>query len=785
MTEVGSVDVVIRGRSDTLQSDLQMARRHLDNFDRSAVRTARGAQTLSAANDNLARSVQGATGLISRMPGPIGVVGAHAGVLATGVLGVTTAIVGLASVISVKAVAAFQELELEQTTYNAVLKATGYAAGKTSEDIEELAVSIRKAGTETEGAVRGAAAKLLTFRSVSGETFDEALRLSQDLAAVGFGSIESAALMVGKALEDPTRGILALRRAGVSFSEVQKQQIKNFLETGQAAKAQQLVLDGIARQVGGAGAARGATLTGAYNQLSEATNNWFELIGSKLVKATSLNEVLRGMAGNIEAVNSAMEKAATPQGQLDAIDAEIARRKSQSSFRSWLSWGTAAVPGAPGMPGQATNALLKERERLLAEVARRQQEVDSTMDTAELGRMSAETAKYNDAVAGTGAQLAEERKQLQMTAVQREIDVALKKAQTDAGAPLTEAAKADIAAQVRANFYLKEGAQLLQTRVSLLGEAASVELRVAAANRQTTEALKQGVSLSREEIALIQQRNVLKANEASISERSPYGLVSSIELAAQKQREFDLVTRQYNLSAQEQLVLATALDKKYRELGDSVAVAGSRFPELTRAALDATNVGKQLDQFLVTSLNNTASALTDVVMGTKTTKEAFAALAQSVLRDLAQMIIKAQLFAVVSSFTGGSSGGIARLFGSAQGNVFQQGQITPFARGGIVDRPIVFPMANGVGLMGEAGPEAVMPLRRGPGGRLGVEASGGGGSVYQDNRVFNIDARGATADGIALLNRKIDALRAESPQIALAAVHNAHSKRPSVVRARG
>ncbi|HUF88330.1 MAG TPA: hypothetical protein VMM59_13195, partial [Thermohalobaculum sp.] len=65
----------------------------------------------------------------------------------------------------------------------------------------------------------------------------------------------------------------------------------------------------------------------------------------------------------------------------------------------------------------------------------------------------------------------------------------------------------------------------------------------------------------------------------------------------------------------------------------------------------------------------------------------------------------------------------------AKGGVFARGTVVPFARGGVVTRPTMFPMANGLGLMGEAGPEAVMPLKRGPGGRLGVEASGGGTSV--------------------------------------------------------
>jgi phage-related minor tail protein len=65
------------------------------------------------------------------------------------------------------------------------------------------------------------------------------------------------------------------------------------------------------------------------------------------------------------------------------------------------------------------------------------------------------------------------------------------------------------------------------------------------------------------------------------------------------------------------------------------------------------------------------------------------------------------------------------LFAHAKGNVISQGQVTPFAAGGIVNSPVLFPMRGGTGLMGEAGPEAIMPLTRGSDGALGVRASGG------------------------------------------------------------
>lgn len=78
---------------------------------------------------------------------------------------------------------------------------------------------------------------------------------------------------------------------------------------------------------------------------------------------------------------------------------------------------------------------------------------------------------------------------------------------------------------------------------------------------------------------------------------------------------------------------------------------------------------------------------------------------------------------IFSGAAGGLGGGSGITF--ANGAAFRAGNVIPFARGGIVGGPTLFPMANGMGLMGEAGPEAVMPLRRASNGRLGVEMNGG------------------------------------------------------------
>lgn len=100
------------------------------------------------------------------------------------------------------------------------------------------------------------------------------------------------------------------------------------------------------------------------------------------------------------------------------------------------------------------------------------------------------------------------------------------------------------------------------------------------------------------------------------------------------------------------------------------------------------------------------------------------------LRTVTQSTINSVYNAAVSPVTSHLSGllaqGIGNIMPFANGGAFSQGQVMPFANGGVVNGPTTFPMRGGTGLMGEAGPEAIMPLARGPDGRLGVRTAGGG-----------------------------------------------------------
>lgn len=141
----------------------------------------------------------------------------------------------------------------------------------------------------------------------------------------------------------------------------------------------------------------------------------------------------------------------------------------------------------------------------------------------------------------------------------------------------------------------------------------------------------------------------------------------------------------------------------------------------------ARAVGKLAEEFdplgkLITGLASTVenelnNAFASVIDGTASLGAALLNFASNVLAKVAQDLFAQQFSAPIAS-------GIKGLF-SEDGNVFDQRGFVPFAKGGVVSGPTIFPFANGTGLMGEAGPEAIMPLSRGSDGKLGVVAANG------------------------------------------------------------
>ena len=165
--------------------------------------------------------------------------------------------------------------------------------------------------------------------------------------------------------------------------------------------------------------------------------------------------------------------------------------------------------------------------------------------------------------------------------------------------------------------------------------------------------------------------------------------------------------------------------------------------EIKKVAESAMDLSANMGELAVSAVNRLADGFAELAVSGKAN---FGDLARSILADLQRMIVKALFFKAIfglfpglEKFLGFEKGGVVE---SAKGNVFAKNKIVPYASGGVIDKPVIFPMAKGMGLAGEAGPEAILPLKRGKGGRLGVEASGG-----TNNIVVNVDASGSSVEG--------------------------------------
>ncbi|HRW61478.1 MAG TPA: phage tail tape measure C-terminal domain-containing protein [Defluviicoccus sp.] len=377
---------------------------------------ARPASRALQALDGVAGEVRGNLESMAGRLGPLG-----AGLVRLGPAGIAAA--GAIAGVGLALTRSFQEAAEADRSYRrleAVLKATGHASGLTAGEIGVFAEAMEASTLVTAEAVQDAASVLATFRSVSGDTFTRALSLAQDLATVFGQDLSATATQLGKALEDPTQGLTALRRVGISFTESERELITSLAETGRTAEAQRLILDALEKQVGGAGAAEAGGLTGATNRLGDAWGNLLEAIGRTPVIASVAHGALNILSSAIEGITGAIED--------DPIDARIDAAKNRLlRAKEDLARIEAGAAGTP-LLGQrfATEEQRQRVAALEAEVAKLEQIAKAESDAeaaakarAEAGRKAAEVERLREALTGQRRDLDKALDQLANTPSER------------------------------------------------------------------------------------------------------------------------------------------------------------------------------------------------------------------------------------------------------------------------------------------------------------------------------------------------------------------------------
>ena len=243
-----------------------------------------------------------------------------------------------------------------------VIKTTGGVAHVTAGHVEALSASISNMTGIEDAEIGHGANLLLTFKNVRNEVgkganvFDRATAAAVDLSASGFGDVAGASKMLGKALNDPIKGMTALGRAGVTFSAGQKKQIEGFIKAGDLLSAQKLIMGEVESQVGGAAAAS----TTAADKLANTFRIFKETIGTALLPA--LDTAMTAVSGFFGGVMSSFQKGGLGQVVTDlgtSISAALPGIKA--NLAKWgvafWAWIQDAVPPMLTKLGELLSAL--------------------------------------------------------------------------------------------------------------------------------------------------------------------------------------------------------------------------------------------------------------------------------------------------------------------------------------------------------------------------------------------------------------------------------------------
>lgn len=166
----------------------------------------------------------------------------------------------------------------------ATLKSTHSAAGLTNDELVNMASALQKVTTFSDEAVLGAENLLLTFTNVKGQVFKDSVPLILDMSQALGQDLKSSSIQLGKALNDPIKGITALSRVGVSFTSQQKDQISAMVSAGKTADAQRVILKELTTEFGGSAKAAGKTFAGSLAILKNQMDDVKESIGGAIVK---------------------------------------------------------------------------------------------------------------------------------------------------------------------------------------------------------------------------------------------------------------------------------------------------------------------------------------------------------------------------------------------------------------------------------------------------------------------------------------------------------------------
>lgn len=537
-----------------------------------------------------------------------------------------------------------QVQEQAERRVQSVIRATGQAAGYTLDELKKMAAELQQVTTFGDEAILQAQSLLLTFRNIKGPEFAAATEAMMDMATILGGDLSGAAMQLGKALNDPTEGLSALTRAGVTFTAQQKELIRTLQDTGRTAEAQRVILAELHAQFGDAARAELESYEGRTKALANAWGDFKEVLGDTVTKNQDTLDFLRTLQALVERLGSSVR-----EGNVARLTLELQQLLALQAQLSGPAW-TLGI-----------GALWRDRAQELAQVEQRLARV-----RGELGRLAAADVPRDPWMRSGPAQ----------------------------AAPLPSFTDrstwgptfSDFAPVLAAEAQAAEDA-IAKARWEVQNRFAQQSLALAEATERRRWEIKARLTAEAERLEAAE----LAARLPELEDPMGFDLLPERLAQAEAQEEASARRRWEiaNRLAQDRMALDEAeAANRQRLLEASLAAtadyAGSAADVVRRfIALNAQQYGKYWKYYKALAI---AQAIADTAKGIQGTWAGYASMGPW---GTAAAIAQTALIA--------ASGAVQIA------TISQQEPPTAFAKGGIV------------GLVGEAGPEAIIPLDRLPG----------------------------------------------------------------------
>jgi len=204
-----------------------------------------------------------------------------------------------------KIVSLTREQQDAELRLKAALNATGHAAGFNIDQMKEMADAYSKITGKGDEEILKAMSVMSTFKKVTGDTFKEAIEHSANLSGQFGGDMAQKAMQLGKALNDPLKGIRALRDSGVDFTAQQQAMIKSMVQAGDLAGAQAIIMQELRGQVAGTAEAMGGEMGGSLDRLQNSVGDLAQQFGEVL--APAISDIAEGLSELLDTLGPVVE----------------------------------------------------------------------------------------------------------------------------------------------------------------------------------------------------------------------------------------------------------------------------------------------------------------------------------------------------------------------------------------------------------------------------------------------------------------------------------------------